>query len=147
MLYKSKYYHGAAVLSILEDNRCKSINKLGHLGYLVNTEIFVFLKYTTKSRSPWGFTFDQEDVDRCSRLSSEYKKVILGFVCAGDGVCGIDWLEAKQLLGNKSGRIAISRKHDHSYSIWGSAGELKRKISVTQWPIIVFEHSDPLGVQ
>lgn len=63
MLDKSAYYHGAAVIPILEDARCSSIRKRESLGYVVNNDIFLFIKYTTKARPPWRFTFDQEDID------------------------------------------------------------------------------------
>ncbi len=139
MLDKFEYYHGAAIVRILEDERCHSIQRRELLGYVVNQEVFIFLKYTTRSRSPWGFTFDQEDVDRCVRMSSEYKRVVIGMVCGGDGIFALDWDEAKNLLAEKPGRISGARKHNHSYSVWGTAGELKNKIAINRWPSLVFE--------
>jgi len=139
MLDKSEYYHGAAIIRLLEDERCRAVRKRELLGYIVNEDIFVLLKYTTKARSPWGFTFDQEDVDRCHRMMNEYRKLILGFVCGGDGVCALNWQEANELLNGKPGRIATGRKHNRSYSVWGTAGELKRKVPVGRWPSIMFE--------
>ena len=147
MLDKAEYYHGAAVIRLLEDSRGRSIRKLGALGYVANEEVFLFLKYTTKYRSPWGFTFDEEDVERCLRMEREYKKVVLGLVCGGDGICALDWAEGRQLLGIKSGRIVAARKHNHSYSVWGTAGELKRKIAVGRWPSLVFETQDEITVE
>ena len=139
MLDRFEYYHGAAILRLMEDDRYRSVKLHDSPGYVVNENIFIFLKYTTKGRSPWGFTFDQEDIDRCLRLSTEYNKIVLGFICGGDGVCALDWKEAKDLLGSKPGRIAAGRKHKHSYSVWGSLGKLKHKIPVGRWPSIVFE--------
>ena len=145
MLDKSEYYHGAAIVRLLEDERCQSIHLRKPRSYIVNNDVFVFLKYTTKGRTPWGFTFDQEDVDRCFRMATEYRKVVLGFICGGDGVCALDWQEAKNLLGGKPGRIAASRKHDCSYSVWGTAGELKRKVPVGRWRSLVFEMPDQIA--
>ncbi|WP_316174529.1 MULTISPECIES: hypothetical protein [unclassified Bradyrhizobium] len=139
MLDKSTYYHGAAVIPILEDARCRSIRKLGSLGYVLNDDIFLFIKYTTKERSPWRFTFDQEDVDRSAKMAAEYRRLVFGFVCGSDGVCAIDGLQGRDLLGNKPGWIAASRKHNHSYTVWGAGGELKRKISLGQWPALLFD--------
>ena len=90
MLDKAAYYHGAAVIPILEDIRCRSIRKRGLLGYVVNDDKFVFLKYTTKAHSPWRFTFDQEDIGRSIKMNEEYGRVVFGFVCGGDGVCAIE---------------------------------------------------------
>jgi hypothetical protein len=138
MLDKSAYYHGAAVIPVLEDSRCRSIRKLGTLGYVVNDDTFLFIKYTTKARSPWRFTFDQEDIDRCTRMSGEYGRLVFGFVCGGDGVCAVDWTQGSELLGMKPSWLAAARKHNHSYSVWGSNGELKRKVSLKRWPALVF---------
>jgi len=142
MLDKFEYYHGAALVRLMDDERCRAVNKRGLLGYVVNNKIFVFLKYTTKTRSPWGFAFDQEDIDRCLKMEEEYKDVVLGLVCGGDGICALHWHEAKELLGSNPGRIAAGRKHNHSYSVWGTAGEWKRKISVSRWPLILFESDE-----
>lgn len=139
MLDKSEYYHGAAIVRLMDDERCGGVRKKGFLGFVVNEKVFVFLKYTTKGRSPWGFTFDQEDIDRCLKMGTEYSRVVLGLICGGDGVCALTWGEANDLLGGKPGRIAAGRKHNHSYSVWGTAGELKRKIPVGRWPSLTFE--------
>jgi hypothetical protein len=138
MLDKSAYYHGATVVPVLEDLRCRSIRKLSNFGYVVNDDTFVFIKYTTKARSPWRFTFDQEDIDRCAHMSGEHRRSVFGFVCGGDGVCAVDWIQGRDLLGTKPGWIAAARKHNHSYSVWGSKGELKRKVSLGKWPALVF---------
>jgi hypothetical protein len=138
MLDKSAYYHGAAIVQILEDAQCRSIRKLGTLGYLVNDDIFVFLKYTTKSNSPWRFTFDQEDVERAAKAAVQYRRVVFGFICGGDGVCAVDGDQGRQLLGSKSGWIAAERRHNRSYSVWGAEGALKRKISLGRWPGLIF---------
>lgn len=139
MLDKSAYYHGAAVIPILEDARCLSIRKLGTLGYAVNDDKFLFIKYTTKEKSPWRFTFDKEDIGRCANMTKDYRGgVILGFVCGSDGVCAIDWTQGQELLGEKPGWVAASRKHNHSYTVWGANGELRRKISLGRWPELIF---------
>lgn len=142
MLDKTEYYHGAAVVRLIRDKHCVSVRKRDNLGYVVNDRSFVLLKYTTKSRSPWGFTFDQEDVDRCVKMAEEYNSVYVGLVCASDGICALTWHEIDELLKGKAGRIAVDRKHNKSYSVWGTAGELKRKVSVNRWPGLMFEATE-----
>jgi len=139
MLDKSEYYHGAAIIRLMGDARCLAVKKRGFLGYVVNDEIFVFLKYTTKARSPWGFSFNKEDVDHLFTIEQEYKSVVLGLVCGGDGVCALHWSEAKELLGGKPGRIATGRKHNQCYAVWGTKGTWKRKIPLGRWPLLLFE--------
>lgn len=139
MIDKFEFYHGAAVVKIVDDERCSAVSRHGLLGYIVNQSTFILLKYTAKSRSPWGFTFDTEDMSRCITMNANYPKIIVGLVCAGDGVCGLSWAEVTQLLNHQAGRIAVSRKHNKSYSVRGSAGELKHKITVNRWPSVIFE--------
>jgi len=144
MLSKFGYYHGAAIIRLLEDERCRSVRRQEY-GYVVNEKAFVFFKYKTKTRSPWGFNFDQEDIDYCLKMGAEYECFALGLICGGDGVCALDWEEAKTLLGGKSGSITADRKHRHQYSVWGSAEELKNKISVNRWPNLLFEQKQEKG--
>jgi hypothetical protein len=87
----------------LQDARCQSIRKLGSLGYVLNDETFLFIKYTTKERSPWRFTFDQEDVDRSIGAAARYRQLIFGFVYGSGGICAIDWVQGCELLGSKPG--------------------------------------------
>jgi hypothetical protein len=139
MLDKSAYYHGAALTLALDDVRLRSLRKRDLLGYVVNDDIFLFLKYTTKAHSPWRFGFDQEDIDRCAKMSSVYRRVVFGLVCGGDGVCGLTWCQGKELLSGESGWIAAARKHKQRYEVWGSQGELKKKVSLGRWPAVIFE--------
>lgn len=139
MIDKDEFYHGAAIVRLMDDNRCKGISKIGNLGYLVNDGIFVFLKYTAKSRSPWGFSFDQEDVSRCVNANATYRRLIVGLICGGDGICSLEWSEVSGLLNNSAGRVAAARRHNESYAVWGTAGELRRKISLKRWPQLLFE--------
>jgi len=137
MLDKAEYYHGAAVVSLLENDNAFSIRKKGFLGYVVNDKIFVFLKYTTKAKTPWRFTFDQEDIDRCLKMSAEHQGVVFGLVCGGDGICGLKWNEVRSLLGDKPGWISAKRKHNESYAVAGSENELERKITVGRWSTFI----------
>lgn len=138
MIDKFEFYHGAALVRVMDDRRCKAVSKHGLLGYVVNQEIFVLLKYTAKSRSPWGFTFDLEDILRCVEMKAKYSRLVVGLICAGDGICALEWAEVDKLLNQTPGRIAAGRKHNESYAVWGTAGEWKRKISLKRWPELLF---------
>ena len=139
MLDKSEFYHGAAIIRLLENDKCKAVRKREFLGYVVNENIFVLIKYTTKARTPWGFTFDQEDVERCYKMAEEYDKSYMALVCGGDGVCVLKWREADKLLDGKPGRISAGRRHNESYAVKGSAEKLNGKVSVSRWPRVLFE--------
>lgn len=142
MLDRSEYYHGAAIIHLLEDKRCRAVRKFGSLGYVVNEETVFFLKYTTKVRSPWGFYFNQQDLDRCFQMTKEYKCVVLGLICGGDGICSLNWSEVQKLLNGNPGRIVARRKHNESYAVRGTVEELKRKVPLSRWPALLFEWNE-----
>lgn len=139
MIDKFEYYHGAAIVRLLQDERCRALHRKGLLGYVVNENTFLFVKYTTKARTPWRFTFDQEDVDRANKMSEDYDQVLVPMVCGGDGICVITWDEAVRLLGNAPGFIATARKHNEQYAVWGALEELKHKVSFRRWPSLALE--------
>lgn len=147
MIDKQDYYHGAAIVKVLEDGRCKAFQKKGTLGYVCNERAFLFVKYTTKARTPWQFAFDREDVDRAKKMASEHERVVCVFVCGGDGVCAVSWSEIQQLLSSAGGRITVARKHNKQYSVWGTVDELRHKIALNRWPEIVFEETAAPAVQ
>ncbi len=138
MIDKHEYYHGAAIVRLLQDERCVALHKNELLGYILNDNIFLFIKYTTKNRTPWRFTFDQEDVDRANLMAQKYEQVLIPLVCGGDGVCVLTWDEGVRLLQNAPGFIAVARKHNKQYAVWGAVEELKRKIPLGRWPSLAF---------
>jgi hypothetical protein len=138
MMEKANYYHGAAIISLLESEKCFSVKKKEFFGYVVNDKFFVFLKYTTKAKSPWRFIFDQEDINRCLKISSEYEDIALGLICGGDGVCGLKWNEVRCLIGDKPGWISVNRRHNERYAVAGPVSALKNKIPVGRWSTFIF---------
>lgn len=53
MIEKLEFYHGAALVRLIEDARCEAITK-HECGYLVNHSRIIMIKYSTKGHSPWG---------------------------------------------------------------------------------------------
>ena len=139
MIDKQEYYHGAAIIRLLEDERCQKVQKHS-LGYTVNDETFIFLKYTTKSRSPWRFSFSRDEIESLNAIANSFRRIILVLICSGDGICTISWQEASKLLGNDAGWISAKRNFNEQYGVAGSQGKLKGKISLREWPSIVFRN-------
>ena len=137
MIDKQEYYHGAAIIRLLEDERCQKVQK-HNLGYTVNDESLIFLKYSTKSRSPWRFSFSSDEIERLNSLANSFRKIIIVLICGGDGICTISWQEAAGLLANDAGWISAKRNFNEQYGIAGSQGKLKGKVSLREWPSIVF---------
>jgi len=143
MLDKQEFYHGAAIVRLLEDHRYRNLRRQEYY-YLVNDRVLVFLKYSTKSRSPWRFNFTEAEFARLNEASSSGGRVVVALVCGGDGVCSLTWRSVEQLLGKAAGRISARRKFNESYGVSGPNGEFQRKVQLQQWPKIVFEDETEL---
>jgi hypothetical protein len=141
MIEKLEFYHGAALVRVIEDARCETIAKHA-CGYRVNRNRVLAIKYSTKAHSPWGFTFSQEDISRFNAANAEFGECLIALVCGGDGVCALPWAIAANLLANSPGRIAAKRGFAGCYAVSGPIGELKGKVAMNRWPAIVFDEED-----
>lgn len=138
MIEKLEFYHGAALVRLIEDPRCGTIGKHPY-GYLVNQGRIVAIKYSTKANSPWGFTVSADDIGRFNAAKKEFGNCVITFVCGGDGVCALGWLVVARLLGNAPGWISAKRSFAGCYAVSGPAGVLKGKVAMNRWPGIVFD--------
>lgn len=138
MIDKQEFYWGAAIVRLLEDSKCTSVQKHEY-GYVVNSNVFVFLKYSTKARTPWGFSFSNDEISCLNPISSQYEKTVVGLICGGDGICAMDRLRLITLLAEKAGWISVRRKFNERYGVSGPAGGLDRKVPLQSWPLLVFE--------
>ncbi len=138
MLEKQEFYWGAAIVRVLDDSRCASLSKAEY-GYLINSTHFIVLKYSTKSRTPWRFSFGEDEIKRFVDASDRYKSVVIGLICGGDGVCAIYWEQAMALLGAKPGWVSVRRNFHKRYAVAGQKDELNGKISIRDWPGLLFE--------
>jgi len=135
MIEKQDFYHGAALARLVDDGRCLSIARHS-FGYLINDELFVLIKYSTKGRSPWGFAFSEDDISRITKLSET--KIFIAFVCGGDGVCVVPQTQILSLLQQKPGWISAKRLSNKAYAVSGPAGSLKHKVPMNRWPSILY---------
>jgi hypothetical protein len=138
MIEKLEFYHGAALVRVIEDPRCESITKHA-CGYRVNNNRLLAIKYSTKAHSPWGFTFSSDDILRFNAAKAEFGECLLALVCGGDGICALSWAPTATLLADSPGRIAAKRGFAGCYAVSGPAGELKSKVAMNRWPAIIFE--------
>ncbi len=140
MIEKLEFYHGAAIVRIVEDPRCRSIQK-HESGYVVNGNRLLVLKYTTKAHSPWRFTFSLEDQTHIGHAATDFELCVLGLVCGGDGVCAIRSDQLSILLEDGGGWLATKRVFNGCYAVSGSRGSLDKKIPLNQWPGILFQEA------
>lgn len=139
MIDKREFYHGAALVRLLEHPSCESVKRWRNV-YVVNGETVVMIKYTTKHRSPWRFTFSQDDVRFIGSMLSSRRRLIVAFVNGGDGITALTTEEVHTVLGDDPGWISMARKFHEQYAAAGSHGTLAQKCSVSRWPIVAFQN-------
>lgn len=137
MIDKADFYHGAALVRVVEDTRCQSIAQRPS-GYLVNGHAAVCLKYTTKTHSPWRFTLTVDDVRSCESAIADQLLCVVVLVCGGDGICVVPWNQLSKLVGLAPAWITSKRSFKGSYAVSAANGTLPRRVARNQWPAILF---------
>src|SRR6266404_9420812 len=134
---KQEFYEGAALHQLVRRGRITSLKYEPPL-FTVNNKLLVCLKYSTKGRSPWAFTFtpDEQQLLRTRAKSSD---LIIGLICGADGIAAISYEEYRVIAALKKSAIHVScyRKHGKHYGVFGPDGELDRKIAPSVWQRIL----------
>jgi hypothetical protein len=134
---KQEFYEGAALHLLARSNRVTAV-KYDPPFFIINDQISVCLKYSTKGRSPWGFTFTPDE-QRLLRSRAKNSKLIIGLICGSDGVAAITFDDYRGIAGRRRSSIHIAcyRKHGKHYGVFGPNGELNRKIAPSVWQRIL----------
>ncbi len=132
-LRKQDFYEGAALVGLA---RTGMLNMVRHVPpfYALNDTIVVLLKYSTRGRSPWGFTFTPEEQAALARQAA-VTPTYVGLICGSDGVTAIDFPDYALIARTKSTPIRVScfRAHGEHYEVRGPDGVLPRKIPPSAW--------------
>lgn len=133
---KQEFYEGAALHLLARNGTIRSIRYDPPL-FRVNDEILVLLKYSTKGRSPWGFTFTTDEQRLLGAVSA--KKIVIGLVCGSDGVASFTYSEYKAIAGNRNSAVHIAcyRGHGEHYEVSGPEGTLDWKVPPSSWQKIL----------
>lgn len=76
---KQEFYEGAALHLLARSGGIRSIRYDPPL-FLLNNQVLVLMKYITRCRSPWGFTFKMDEQALLQEKSVDHK-VVIGLVC------------------------------------------------------------------
>jgi hypothetical protein len=130
---KQEFYEGAALHQLARSGGITSI-RYDHPLFLLNNQVLVLLKYSTKGRSPWGFTFTTDEQALLQKKAAEHK-VVIGLVCGADGVATFtyDGYRSVATLRNTAVHIACYRKHGEHYEVNGPDGTLDGKVAPSNW--------------
>lgn len=130
---KHEFYEGVALhrlvcSGVIPGIRCETPF------FLVNGGLLVYLKYSTRVRGPWGFTFTADEQTLLEDRSPG-RRVVIGLVCGHDGIAALDYACFQSVAERRrtSLHISCARRHGEHYSVSGPDGDLPRKVSPSLW--------------
>jgi hypothetical protein len=134
---KQEFYEGAALHQLSRRGRITSLTYEPPF-FIFNDSLSVCLKYSTRGRTPWGFTFTPDE-QLLLRNRGKRRDVIIGLICGPDGIAAISYEEYRTIAPLKKYAIHVScyRKHGEHYGVFGPDGELERKIAPSLWQRIL----------
>ena len=134
---KQEFYEGAALHLLIRGGNVTSIRYDPPL-FLVNKRLLVLLKYSTRGRSPWGFTFMPDEQVLLRDRASEFK-IVIGLICGGDGVAAFTYDDYRTVSATRKSAVHIAcyRRHGEHYEVNGPDGTLARKVAPSNWQRIL----------
>src|SRR6266436_6042717 len=134
---KQEFYEGAALHLIARSGLVTSI-RYQQPFFLLNECITALLKYSTRGRSPWGFTFTDDEQRQLLAMSSRFP-IVIGLVCGSDGVAAISYESYLSVAPQMKSTVHIAcyRDHGEHYEITGPDGPLKRRVAPSAWQKIL----------
>lgn len=137
---KLAFYEGAALHILIRSGDVQNIRYKPPF-FTLNDRLVILVKYSTKTSTPWGFTFTPEE-----QLSLHHKTrahlVIIGLVCGADGVAALPYDAFAEVAAISALAIHIScyRLHGEHYGISGPEGILGAKIAPSSWQRLLRDH-------
>ena len=132
-LGKVQFYEGAALQQLLRGNGELTLEFKAPF-YVLNSKVALYLKYSTKIRSPWGFTFmPAEQIALAEKVAA--MPVTIGLVCGDDGIAALPYEEYLAVAAPRNLSIHIScyRRLGEYYEVNGPDGVSLKKISPSRW--------------
>lgn len=141
MIKEFEFYHGAVLGKLLhEAKKDLSISLYptqSNSSYVLNNNIGLFIKYSSKRMSPWRFSLAKEHQDEILQIKNKLNEVFLLLVCGEDGIVTLSFEELKKILNETHEQmewISVTRGRNTEYKIKGSDGSLNYKVSKKDFP-------------
>jgi hypothetical protein len=128
---KQEFYEGAAIHALVCAGSLTDIRYVAPF-FALNNRLLAYIKYSTKGRSPWSFTFTTNE-QQLLRESSE--SIVIALVCGSDGVAAMTVEEFRSTASTRDVALHLGchRRHGKHYEVGGPDGILPRKISPSRW--------------
>ena len=130
---KQEFYEGAALHLLARTGKVTSIRYEAPFFHL-NDRLSVLLKYSTRVRSPWGFTFTPDEQILLHNKAAELE-IVLGLICGADGIVAFAYEDYVRVAARRSSAVHIAcyRDHHEHYKVSGPDGILEDKVAPSDW--------------
>src|SRR5260370_10652090 len=130
---KQEFYEGAALHLLARSGMIASIQYQAPF-FLLNGHLVVLLKFSTRGRSPWGFTFTPEEQEYLKAVDSR-SRIVIGLVCGADGVAAFSYDAYLRIATPRKSAVHVScyRQHGEHYEVNRPDGRLERKVAPSDW--------------
>jgi hypothetical protein len=146
MLKEFEFFHGVVFTRILHKGNLpvgiKDYPTSDNASYIVNDNVGIYIKYSSKRMSPWRFSFQKEHQDEILEMKNKLGEVYTILVCNDDGIVCLNFSELKQVLNNQHDLvewISVARGPREKYEVKGHDGKLHFKIGNSDFPAKIFE--------
>ena len=130
---KQEFYEGAALHLLARTGAITSIRYNAPF-FLLNGNVLVYLKYSARGRSPWGFTF-MPDEQALLQTKASKSRVVIGLICGADGVAALSYDAYFSVAPPRKSAVHVAcyRQHGGYYEVNGPDGSLNRKVAPSDW--------------
>lgn len=144
MTHEFELYHGAVLRDLVVASpdglfitACDDAGRVN--SFLVNDQIALHLKHSSKRLPPWQFTFNTENVNELNRLAQKSRALWLVLVCGHDGFMSLslpDFYKINPPNSETTMFIRVDRDRGTMYRLTGTGGKLSSKRPRGLSPII-----------
>jgi hypothetical protein len=133
VIKKQEFYEGAALHLLARAGGIESIQYESPF-FLLNDQLLVLLKYCTKGRSPWAFTFTGDEQAIMQKKAAR-SRIVIGLVCGADGVATVtyDAFLSVAMPRESPVHIACYRQFNKHYEVKGPDGNVAGKVAPSNW--------------
>lgn len=150
MIKEFEFYHGVIFSRLLHAAKknisIRAYPTSDNASYVINDNIGIYVKYSSKRLTPWRFSFLKRHQDEILEMKNKFGEVFLLLVCHHDGIVALSFDDLKSILNDTHEEIewvSVSRNKRQMYSVSGSDGDLKFKVGRNDFPDKLFKTSKP----
>src|SRR5262245_47555840 len=117
---KQEFYEGAALHRLARTGAIPGI-RYDPPFFSLDDRVLVLLKYSTRTRRPWAFTFTPDEQTLLQARAVEQRPIVIALVCGGDGIAAIRYDAYLTIAAQRitALRVSCRRLHGKHYAIKG----------------------------